>query len=54
MKKFDLENCGVVEMSSTEMKETSGGLVWLIFVAAAAFLVGDIAQDGKVDGAIYF
>lgn len=54
MKKIDLKNCGVVEMSNTEMKKTSGGFVWLLFVAAAAFLVGDIAQDGKVHGAIYF
>ena len=52
MKNLDLKSCGVVEMSNTEMKRT-GGFAWLIIVAAIAFLAGDLAQDGKVDGAIY-
>lgn len=53
MKNLDLKSCGVVEMSNTEMKRTAGGFAWLIIVAAIAFLAGDLAQDGKVDGAIY-
>ena len=39
MKTFDLNAMGLQEMTALEMKETDGGLIWLLVVAAVA-LVG--------------
>ena len=38
MKTFDLNSMGLQEMSTLEMKETDGGLIWLLVVAAAVLI----------------
>lgn len=39
MKTFDLNSMGLQEMTALEMKETDGGLIWIL-IAAAVVLVG--------------
>ncbi len=38
MKNFDLASMGVHEMSTLEMKETDGGIIWLLVVAGIVLL----------------
>ena len=39
MKNFDLASMGVHEMSTLEMKETDGGIIWIL-IAAGLVLLG--------------
>jgi len=38
MKNLELTSMGVQEMSTIEMKETDGGIIWLLVVAGALLL----------------
>jgi len=38
MKNFDLASMGVHEMSTLEMKETDGGIIWVLVVAGLVLL----------------
>jgi Fe-S cluster assembly iron-binding protein IscA len=40
MKNFDLYSMGVQEMNTREMKETDGGFIWFLVLAAAVLLTG--------------
>jgi len=40
MKNLDLNSFGVHEMSTTEMQETDGGIIWFVVIAACVFLSG--------------
>jgi hypothetical protein len=40
MKNFDFASMNVQELSTLEMKETDGGIIGLLIVAAAALLLG--------------
>ncbi len=44
MKNFDLASMGVHEMSTLEMKETDGGIIWLLVVAGIILLGASSCQ----------
>jgi len=44
MKNLDLNSFGVHEMSTTEMQETDGGIIWFLVIAACVFLAGCQSQ----------
>ncbi|MGB4293787.1 MAG: hypothetical protein WBJ37_13025 [Bacteroidales bacterium] len=45
MKNLDLNSIGVHEMSTLEMQETDGGIVWLLVVAGAVLLGATSCQN---------
>ncbi|HOK73572.1 MAG TPA: hypothetical protein PLS74_00425 [Bacteroidales bacterium] len=48
MKNLDLNSIGVHEMSTLEMQETDGGIVWLLLVAGALLLGATSCNNGTI------
>jgi hypothetical protein len=49
MKTFDLNAMGLREMSTLEMKETDGGLIWLLVIAAVALVGTSSCVQGPIN-----
>jgi len=47
MKKLDLNYFGVQEMNAMEMKETDGGIIWLLIAAAVVLLCETSCVNGN-------
>ena len=45
MKKLDLNYFGVQEMNAMEMKETDGGIIWLLIAAAVVLLTSSCINN---------
>lgn len=48
MKNFDLASMGVHEMSTLEMKETDGGIIWVLVVAGLVLLGATSCNNNNV------
>ena len=48
MKNFDLASMGVHEMSTLEMKETDGGIIWLLVVAGIILLGASSCSNNNI------